>query len=195
MLDLRVLLESWLRLLRTEEKSPKTIAAYREGVQAFITRCEHRREKPALTRDAALAFVTDMMDAGLSTNTIRLRLIAVKQFAKWVSVEEEVDVSRLLAVRPPRLTQGPVPALPDEDVLAMLRACAGNFTKICVRVESEQELVDVVRAAESAGLLNVTIRDNGKTEFGGVPTLTCAAIGPDTDENLNPVTGDLKLLQ
>lgn len=70
----------------------------------------------------------------------------------------------------------------------------GSFTKICVRVESEEELVEVVRQAEIAGLLNQTIRDNGKTEFNGVPTLTCAAIGPDTDERLDPVTGHLKLL-
>ncbi len=66
--------------------------------------------------------------------------------------------------------------------------------KVCVRVESEQELLDVVHAARSAGLLAELITDAGRTEFHGEPTLTCAAIGPDTPENLDPVTGELRLL-
>lgn len=70
----------------------------------------------------------------------------------------------------------------------------GSFTKICVRVESEYELTEVMAKAEMANVLYAPIVDNGKTEFGGVPTLTCCAIGPDTDEILDPITGALKLL-
>lgn len=69
-----------------------------------------------------------------------------------------------------------------------------SFTKICVRVESEEELIRVFEAAARAGLLTSLITDSGKTEFGGVPTKTCIAVGPDTPENLLPVTGELKLL-
>jgi PTH2 family peptidyl-tRNA hydrolase len=38
------------------------------------------------------------------------------------------------------------------------------------------------------------IIDSGKTEFGGVPTKTCLAIGPDYSEKIDKVTGNLKLL-
>lgn len=38
------------------------------------------------------------------------------------------------------------------------------------------------------------IVDNGKTEFNGVKTPTCLAIGPAEDVDLEPVTGHLKLL-
>jgi len=38
------------------------------------------------------------------------------------------------------------------------------------------------------------ITDNGKTEFGGIPTKTCLALGPDLSEKIDEVTGDLKLL-
>lgn len=69
----------------------------------------------------------------------------------------------------------------------------GRFKKICVVVNSEQELLDIVKDAESKGLLHSLIQDAGLTEFGGVPTYTCAAIGPDTEENINAVTGELKL--
>ncbi|MBB5167114.1 aminoacyl-tRNA hydrolase [Mycobacterium sp. AZCC_0083] len=81
-----------------------------------------------------------------------------------------------------------------EERTRVLDWLAGSFTKICVRVESEAELLAVYEQAKAAGLITALITDNGKTEFNGVPTLTCIAIGPDTAENLAPVTGGLKLL-
>jgi PTH2 family peptidyl-tRNA hydrolase len=69
-----------------------------------------------------------------------------------------------------------------------------DFKKICVRVESEEQLLEIHQAAKDAGLIECLITDAGLTEFDGVPTLTCCAVGPDTDENLDPITGALKLL-
>jgi peptidyl-tRNA hydrolase, PTH2 family len=69
----------------------------------------------------------------------------------------------------------------------------GRFKKVCVQVDSEQALLDVVEAAKKAGLLHCLITDAGLTEFNGVPTITCAAIGPDTESNVDKVTGELKL--
>lgn len=69
----------------------------------------------------------------------------------------------------------------------------GKFKKVCVVVNSEAELLEVVENAKKAGLLHSLITDAGLTEFNGVPTKTCAAIGPDTEENVNKVTGELKL--
>lgn len=69
----------------------------------------------------------------------------------------------------------------------------GLFTKVCVRVDSEAELLKVVEAAAAAGLQAEVITDSGKTEFAGVPTKTCAAIGPDLAEKIDQVTGHLEL--
>jgi PTH2 family peptidyl-tRNA hydrolase len=69
----------------------------------------------------------------------------------------------------------------------------GNFRKICVVVNSEEELLEIVRKAKEAGLVAEPIEDSGLTEFGGKPTLTAAAIGPDYDEKIDPVTGHLVL--
>lgn len=71
---------------------------------------------------------------------------------------------------------------------------AGPFKKICVQVDSEEALEAIVEKAESDGIIYARIIDAGLTEFGGVPTLTCAAFGPDTNEALEPLTGNLKLL-
>ena len=70
----------------------------------------------------------------------------------------------------------------------------GSFTKVCVRVESEEELLGIVRAAEGAGVMAHLCVDAGRTEFHGVPTPTCCAIGPDFADRIDPITGHLKLL-
>lgn len=69
-----------------------------------------------------------------------------------------------------------------------------KFTKICVSVDSEQELLDLIEKAKEAKVTVHSIIDTGKTEFHGVPTLTCAAFGPEHEEKLIPITGHLKLL-
>lgn len=70
----------------------------------------------------------------------------------------------------------------------------GVFTKICVQASSEEELVRVYEAALRAGLPAALITDMGATEFHGVPTKTCCAIGPCESDLLQPITGSLKLL-
>jgi len=71
---------------------------------------------------------------------------------------------------------------------------SGRMSKICVRVDSEAELLDVAAKAQDAGLPVHVITDAGLTEFGGVPTRTCAAIGPAAASRIDPITGHLKLL-
>lgn len=70
----------------------------------------------------------------------------------------------------------------------------GSFTKICVQVSSEQELLDTIQKAKDAGLHVKEIIDNGDTEFKGVKTLTCCAIGPDYSSKIDPITRKLPLL-
>src|SRR5260370_34308103 len=69
----------------------------------------------------------------------------------------------------------------------------GNFRKICCTVNTEEELLALCDKAKAAGIVYELIEDSGLTEFGGQPTFTAAAFGPDWDENLDPVTGDLVL--
>lgn len=71
---------------------------------------------------------------------------------------------------------------------------SGSFTKICVSVNSEAELLALHDKAKGLGMLNCLITDNGVTEFNGVPTKTCLAIGPDTVENVDRITSGLPLL-
>lgn len=78
---------------------------------------------------------------------------------------------------------------------ALFEWLEGRFTKVCVGVNSEEELLEVYNNAVNAGIeCRALIEDAGLTEFGGVKTLTCCAIGPAYPEQLNPITGHLKLL-
>lgn len=88
---------------------------------------------------------------------------------------------------------------PRKDVLIQLSEdqltwIATGRTKIVVAVENEQELTDLIKKAEAAGITVNSITDIGKTEFHGQHTLTCASFGPNKIEELNPITGHLKLL-
>lgn len=71
---------------------------------------------------------------------------------------------------------------------------SGSFTKIVVGVDSEQALQDLIFQAEMADVEVHPIIDAGKTEFNGVKTLTCAAFGPCTAEEIDRITGNLKLI-
>ena len=69
----------------------------------------------------------------------------------------------------------------------------GNFRKIVVTVNSEEELWEIHDKARAGGVKSVQIFDAGLTEFGGVETMTALAIGPDFDEKIDPITGHLTL--
>ncbi|HJS83695.1 MAG TPA: aminoacyl-tRNA hydrolase [Nitrososphaera sp.] len=69
----------------------------------------------------------------------------------------------------------------------------GRFTKICVGVDSHAELIEVYNAATAAGITAHLITDAGLTEF-KEPTVTCAGIGPAWSDDLDKITGHLKLL-
>ena len=70
----------------------------------------------------------------------------------------------------------------------------GAFAKVCCRVDSEEELMEMHDKAVEAGVEVHLITDSGKTEFHGEPTNTCLAIGPDDADRIDEITGDLQLL-
>jgi PTH2 family peptidyl-tRNA hydrolase len=70
----------------------------------------------------------------------------------------------------------------------------GSFTKIVLKVDSEEQLLELHNQAKEAGLLTSLIQDSGKTEFNGIPTYTCCAIGPNLSEDIDKITGRLELM-
>lgn len=70
----------------------------------------------------------------------------------------------------------------------------GNHAKVCVQVKTEEELIDIYNKARAKGMYCSLITDAGLTEFGGIPTKTCCAIGPWWSDEIDEITGNLSLL-
>jgi PTH2 family peptidyl-tRNA hydrolase len=66
-------------------------------------------------------------------------------------------------------------------------------TKICLQIHSEEELLEIYQQALNLGLRANIITDAGRTEFNGVPTKTCVAIGPNESNDIDKITRHLKL--
>ena len=69
----------------------------------------------------------------------------------------------------------------------------GLFTKICVGVNSLDELIDIYQQALDAEIACSLVLDSGLTEF-KEPTYTAVAVGPAPNEVVDKITGHLKLL-
>jgi len=70
----------------------------------------------------------------------------------------------------------------------------GLFTKITVGIDSDEDLVKIYEEAKSKGMICSLITDAGKTEFHGVLTHTVVAVGPAESDEIDKITGKLKLL-
>lgn len=99
-----------------------------------------------------------------------------------------------------RLKPRSIPPVPRIDIICPafseeeLEWVDGTFTKICVYVNSEAELDDIYNKAKEAKLNCAMIVDSGLTEFNGVATKTCCAIGPNYSDKIDEITGKLPLL-
>ena len=65
--------------------------------------------------------------------------------------------------------------------------------KICVYVDSEEELVSIWEKATEMGIIASVITDAGFTEFHGFPTKTCLALEPLPSDTADILTGHLPL--
>lgn len=99
---------------------------YTDGVTRFLRWCSDSRQPAELTRSAVHAFLTDLIDAGQEGNTARSRDLALKRFAAWMVSEGEIEENPLKGLKPPKADAKVVNALTDEQLRALIKACAGK---------------------------------------------------------------------
>ena len=68
-----------------------------------------------------------------------------------------------------------------------------GYKKVVLKVKDEKELLEYQKLAKKAKLTTALIRDAGKTVL-KPGTITCLGIGPDYEEKIDKVTGNLKIL-
>lgn len=76
---------------------------------------------------------------------------------------------------------------------AMDKWSSGQFTKISLSCNSEEELIALYNEAKIKNIPCALVEDSGKTEFHGIKTKTCIAIGPADVNIIDSITGTLKL--
>lgn len=124
--EMHGLLESWALHLRAERKSGQTVKTYTDGVKRFIAWCERTEREPDLTRGAVNAFIADLLDEGAEAATARSRQLSMRRFSAWLKEEGELDEDPLVGLRPPKLDSKIVPELSDDQLKALIKACAGK---------------------------------------------------------------------
>lgn len=79
----------------------------------------------------------------------------------------------------------------DKEILRHWRNAGSK--KVVIKVRDKSELYRYAQAAKDIGLPTKIITDAGKTVIApGTPT--CAGIGPDNEEKIDRIVGELKLL-
>ena len=67
------------------------------------------------------------------------------------------------------------------------------YAKVVLKVPSLEDLLELRNKAQAKGLAYFLVTDAGRTQL-PESTITVLGIGPDEDEVLDEITGDLKLL-
>ena len=154
-MDLAELIPSFERHLRAKNLAPRTITSYVDAAHEFDA---------WLTKQAGVLDVTEIRQEHVENyiDSILSRASAshgathfrrLQQLWRWLADEEEVDLSPMRRMSPPKIPEQPVPIVPEDDLRALLAACEGrDFTDrrdaAIVRV-----LIDCgVRASELIGL-------------------------------------------
>jgi len=117
------LARSWQLALRAERKSPQTLKTYGDGLRFYLAWCAERDLAP-FTRSTLNAWTADLLDRGASPATARARQLAVRRFAAWLAEEGEIDTDPFLGVKSPKLDERVIEPLTDEELRALLKACA-----------------------------------------------------------------------
>lgn len=68
-----------------------------------------------------------------------------------------------------------------------------GMKKIVLKTEGIEELMKYKKAADNAGITSCVIKDAGHTEV-KPGTITCIGIGPDNEEKIDKITGNLAML-
>jgi len=124
-LDLAALLPSWEVHLRAERKSFQTVSSYTTGVRLFLRWATAAARPAVLDRATVATWVADLLDGGAEPATARNRLLAVRRFSAWLVDEGEQNADLLLGIKPPKLDTKVVEPLTDDQLRALIRACAG----------------------------------------------------------------------
>lgn len=127
-LDLADLLPSWVRSLRAENKSPRTIDSYELAATQlldYLTEHGHSTVAREVDRPAIQDFLIHVQ-ATRASATAKQRYASLRQWFRWMELEEEIDTNPFDKLRPPKVVEQPVPVLTLDEIRALLATCQSD---------------------------------------------------------------------
>jgi site-specific recombinase XerD len=113
--------------------APKTITTYRQAAErlgAYLVKSGGPRNLAEVRREHIEGLMAELLETG-TDSAANNRYRGLQQFFKWALAEEEIEADPMARMRPPIITEKPVPILSDDTLKKLLRACADkDFTSV-----------------------------------------------------------------
>ncbi|MDX3753683.1 tyrosine-type recombinase/integrase [Streptomyces sp. AK08-02] len=135
---------SWLRALKSENKSDNTIRIYSHAVNSFawflldeedgyhpVADDDGTPGRPAPTdldevhREHVQAYIAATIKRTSASNAHQ-HFRALKTFFNWLLDEEEIDRTPMRTMKPPTVTETEVPVIPEADLVKLFKTCRGK---------------------------------------------------------------------
>lgn len=114
--------------MEAENKSPRTIASYLEGLTLFGRWLEEEHDEvedlDQVMTEHCRGWVAHLL-ATRSASTARTRWAAMRQFWAWAAEEGEVEVNPMEFVKQPSVMAPSIEVLTPEQIRALLETCRG----------------------------------------------------------------------
>ena len=126
--DLTELATSFRRSLRAQNKSPRTVQGYLEGVDlfaAFLRREGMPTVVAHIRREHVEAFIAEQL-VQHKPSTAQTRYRSLQQLFRWLLDEGETRASPMANMKPPAIPETPPPVLSQEQIAKLLKACDGR---------------------------------------------------------------------
>lgn len=154
--DLSTLAESWRLSLRAANRSPKTIKVYLEALR-FLDRYLRQQGMPTslagIKREHVESYIAGMLAAGRRPAYASNHYRSLQQFFRWALEEGEISVSPMARMKAPTVPLEPPAIVTDEQLTALLAACAGKDFADRRDTAILRVLIDTgMRRAECAGI-------------------------------------------
>lgn len=115
--------------LTAENKAPRTIQSYTEAVGQFLVFLPTVADPPArwseVTRHHVQLFINSILKNRKAT-TAASRYRALQQFFKYLEIEEVIELSPMVRMKPPAIPEEHRRTLGDDEVKALFKTCVGK---------------------------------------------------------------------
>ncbi len=120
--------DSFARMLRAENKAPRTVQTYVAAVDllgAFLASQGMPSDPAHIHREHVEAFVSDQLSRHKPYTALN-RYRALTVFCAWLVAEGEVRESPMAKMRPPTVPEEPPPVLTEDALRRLFKTCAGR---------------------------------------------------------------------